>query len=453
MAGAGTTLRKVRTNKIILPVLFGLGVIFYLMYKESKLTRLKVDLVHQEIENNWYEIKEYPTQDSFLIKITSSKVKQQESISLQFRYLLNIAGEVTLFTDTMTLAQGMGFLNKNHYNIYHHENNQNDWLVVFDQPLQSFYKLVRFNYATIFWLFIAFLMMAFRDLGYIIRLKILSDDKFTWMQCLRVTLLWEFTSAITPSAIGGTSVAILYVNKEGMNLGKSSAIVLATSFLDEIYFVVMFPLLFWLVGNALFMGDISITNEFLDFAIIGYILKLSWIGFISYGLFINPRGFKWILLWIFRLPWIKKWRYQVAQVGDDLVNASSELKHKTFSFWFKTLLATFFSWTARYWVLNMLLVSFFTMKAFTFQDHLVIFARQLAMWIMMLVSPTPGASGFSEYVFARYLGEFIPVAGFVVIMALAWRLVTYYPYLVIGMILLPKWIKDKFGKRKNITNA
>lgn len=49
--------------------------------------------------------------------------------------------------------------------------------------------------------------------------------------------------AITPSAVGGTSVAIIYVHKEGISLGRSSAIVMLTSFLDEIYFIVMFPLL------------------------------------------------------------------------------------------------------------------------------------------------------------------------------------------------------------------
>jgi len=40
---------------------------------------------------------------------------------------------------------------------------------------------------------------------------------------------------------------------------------------------------------------------------------------------------------------------------------------------------------------------------------LLLFARQLAMWIMMLVSPTPGGSGFAEFIFTRYLGGFIPV--------------------------------------------
>ncbi len=449
MARVGNPLKKVRTTRIIFPVIFGLGVIIFLMFKESRLARLKVDLVKHEIEDNWYKINEYPSQDTFLISLTDTKLNDLDSFPIQFKFLHDISDEIVLFTDTLFFHPQNPSLTQstsNKYKIQH--TGPRSWLIIFEKPLESFYKLVRFDYATIFWLFMAFVLMAFRDLGYIIRLKILADQELTWMQCVKIVFLWEFTSAITPSAIGGTSVAILYVNKEGINLGKSSAIVLATSFLDEIYFVIMFPILFILVGDTLFMNDLSITNEFFDFAIIGYFFKLLWIAFISYGLFINPRGFKWILLWIFRLPRIKRWRYQVAQVGTELVNASGELKHKSFSFWFKAILATFFSWTARYWVLNMLLISFFTVKVYGLQSHLIIFARQLAMWIMMLVSPTPGASGFSEYVFARYLGEFIPIAGFVVIMALTWRLVTYYPYLVIGVILLPKWIRDKFGKKK-----
>lgn len=72
----------------------------------------------------------------------------------------------------------------------------------------------------------------------------------------------------------------------------------------------------------------------------------------------------------------------------------------------------------------------------------------------MLVSPTPGGSGFAEFVFTRFLGEFIPVEpailGTVAIaMALIWRLATYYPYLVIGAIMFPRWIKSKFGNEEN----
>ena len=115
--------------------------------------------------------------------------------------------------------------------------------------------------------------MLFRDIGYILRLMILTDGEFTFRKALRVIMLWEFTSAITPSAIGGTSVAILYVNKEGLSVGRSSAVVMATSFLDELYFILMFPLLLFIVKpSTLFStglantGDFSLTNNLLIIA-------------------------------------------------------------------------------------------------------------------------------------------------------------------------------------------
>jgi uncharacterized membrane protein YbhN (UPF0104 family) len=78
-------------------------------------------------------------------------------------------------------------------------------------------------------------------------------------------------------------------------------------------------------------------------------------------------------------------------------------------------------------------------------DHFLLFAKQLVMWIMMLVSPTPGGSGFSEYVFSEYLNDFMPqVAGLAILTAFVWRLFTYYPYLIVGVIIGPKWIRDKF---------
>jgi uncharacterized protein (TIRG00374 family) len=70
------------------------------------------------------------------------------------------------------------------------------------------------------------------------------------------------------------------------------------------------------------------------------------------------------------------------------------------------------------------------------------------MWVAMLISPTPGGSGIAEIMFSRYLGEFIPLVGFAVALALLWRLVTYYPYLVIGAIVVPKWISDNFISKK-----
>jgi uncharacterized protein (TIRG00374 family) len=268
-------------------------------------------------------------------------------------------------------------------------------------------------------------------------------------------MLWEFTSAITPSAIGGTSVAILYINKEGISVGRSSAIVMATSLLDELYFLIMFPMILLLVKPAVLFGlggvegEITFANELFVFALIGYIIKLIYVIILAYGLFFNPRGLKWLMLMIFKLPILRRWKHGANDAGYEIIENSKEFKIKPFSFWFKSFIATALSWTSRYWVANALLLAFFSIS-----DHGIIFARQLVMWIMMLVSPTPGGSGFAEYVFTRYLGEFIPVEPMIlgavaVAIALVWRLATYYPYLIIGAIIFPKWIKSKFVNNQN----
>jgi glycosyltransferase 2 family protein len=317
------------------------------------------------------------------------------------------------------------------------------------------FAVISFTWYSVFWISIAFLMMVIRDLGYIIRLKILSEGEFSWRQCFNVIMLWEFSSAITPSAIGGTGVAIFFVNREGLSIGRSTAVVMATSFLDELYFIIMFPVLILMVGGpSLFAigvdpGEeiLSFTNEFFYFAFIGYLVKFCFVLLVAYGLFINPRGLKWLLLWIFRMPIIRKWRHKMHETGTDLIETSRVFRKKNISFWLKAFIATFFSWTARYWVVNFLLLSFFAVDG-----HILIFARQLVMWIMMLVSPTPGGSGFAEFVFSRYLGDFIPL-GFAVAMALIWRLVSYYPYLFIGAVMLPRWLSSKvsFHRKKPVS--
>ncbi|MFW5699773.1 MAG: lysylphosphatidylglycerol synthase transmembrane domain-containing protein [Bacteroidota bacterium] len=312
------------------------------------------------------------------------------------------------------------------------------------------FSVLQFTKKTLIWIFIALLLMVIRDVGYIIRIRILTDQKLSWIQSIRVILLWEFTSAITPSAIGGTSIAILYVNKENISVGKSSAVVMATSFLDELYFIIFFPVLLLIAGAADLFGANSpeIRNEFMYFAIIGYSLKLLYTLIVSYGLFINPRGLKWLLLWIFKLPILRRWRTGANETGTELVSSSAELKSKSLAFWLKAFGATIISWTARYWVANALLVAFFIVP-----NHFLVFARQFVMWIMMLVSPTPGGSGFAEFIFTEYLGEFIPVApefkaGVAVAIAFFWRLISYYPYLVIGVFIFPRWIKMKFVRKK-----
>jgi hypothetical protein len=309
---------------------------------------------------------------------------------------------------------------------------------------------LRFTWSSAFWIFIAICCMLGRDLGYIIRIRILSENDLTWRQAFRVIMLWEFTSAITPSTVGGTAVAVVFINKEGISVGRSTAIVLATSLLDELYFVIMFPLILLFVGSdilfttSLHGTGFALLNNLMIVALVGYSIILAWVLLVAYGLFFNPDGIRKTILWIFRLPLLKRFEKSARKAGDDIVDNSLELSRQPFSFWVKAIVATFLSWTSRYWVVNAILVAFFTIG-----DHFLIFARQLVTWIMMIISPTPGGSGFAEIILGRYISDSLPVdathaVGTSLAIAVIWRIITYYPYLIIGAALIPGWLQRKF---------
>ena len=325
------------------------------------------------------------------------------------------------------------------------------WFITRDINAEVLSNLI-FTWKSAFWLLVAWLCMVCRDLGYIIRIRVLSDNDLTWRQAFRVIMLWEFTSAITPSTVGGTAVAVVFLHKEGMTVGRSTAVVLATSFLDELYFVIMLPLILLLVGKkALFITSLqgtgaSFLNDLILFSAIGYSIILIWVVLVGYGLFINPEAIKKLIIKIFSLPVIRRWHDAAVRAGDDIVESSHELRKRNFSFWLKATIATFLSWTARYWVVNAILVAFFVIN-----DHFLIFARQLVTWIMMIISPSPGGSGFAELILGRYISDLIPVdpliAGSIAIaIAIIWRIISYYPYLIIGALLVPGWIESKFVK-------
>ncbi len=304
---------------------------------------------------------------------------------------------------------------------------------------------VHFTWHSAMWLSLAFVCIFIRDIGYMFRLRVLSDYRLNWRQAFRIIMLWEFTTAVMPSAAGGTSVAVIFVHKEGISLGRSSTIIMLTALFDELYFILMFPLLIAIIGpSTLFniAGSPAWSQGIFTAVIIGYLLKLAWFLLLCFGLFISPRKFSRFIYLLFHLPFLKRWKRAAGKVASDITTASAEIKLKKFSFWWQAFISSFIAWTSRYWIVNFLFMAFFTVN-----EHFLLFARQLVMSIVLLVSPTPGGSGVAEVMFTQYLGEFIPIASFAAILALLWRLITYYPYLTAGAILFPKWLNEKFEKR------
>ena len=308
------------------------------------------------------------------------------------------------------------------------------------------YSNMQWTYRSVMFFILAIALEAIRDLAYMYRIRLLTDGAISWRKSFQVIMLWEFASALTPSVVGGSAVALYIVNKEIDNVGKSTAIVMITALLDEMFYIVMVPLMFFFVGyKELFINTefklFSFGNfptEFIFFVGYGFILLLT--SIITFSIFFKPHLFKKILSWIFRLPFLKRWQEKVQKTGDEIIITSREMKGKSFSFWAKAFGSTLFSWTARFLVINALILVLVEGG-----DQFLIYARQLVMWVILLISPTPGGSGVAEFMLPKFLGEFMNGHGNEI--ALGWRLLSYYSYLIIGSVVLPVWLRRVYNKK------
>lgn len=294
---------------------------------------------------------------------------------------------------------------------------------------------------------LAILVILGRDAGYIYRIREITDKQLTWVRAIYVIILWEFASAVTPSIVGGTAVAVFILNKEGIKLGKAIAYVMVTAILDNLFFVIGAPIILFLAKGNIFPASrmmemrLGKSLEILFWA--SYSLYALYSFVMAAALFYRPRIFKWILLKIYSIRWLRKWKYSAHEYGNQIIEASKELKGKNFRYWLPIIIATIFIWSSRYLMLNALISAY---ESLDFREHVVIFARQVIMWIVMMISPTPGSSGTAEFFFAQFFSEFL--TGYTFVTSILWRVLSYYPYLLLGAIFLPKWIRQVFFKKK-----
>ncbi len=114
-----------------------------------------------------------------------------------------------------------------------------------------------------------------------------------------------------------------------------------------------------------------------------------------------------------------------------------ELRTRPFIWWLETFGGTALSWSSRYLVVNALFLGFAPAAS-----QLVVFARQFIVWVCLMVSPTPGSAGISEWLFTTYYGDLIHSTGMALVIALFWRIISYYVYLLVGACIMPGWIQQ-----------
>ncbi len=320
------------------------------------------------------------------------------------------------------------------------------WLF-FQEFDPALFSDLRFSWQMCVGVALAFLFMLGRDGGLMWRFRWITDNAITWRQALRVCMLCEFTAAAAPAALGGSGLAVWFLNREGISVAKGTALTISCLFLDEVFLMIacMLPFLIFsfdeLFGN---MAVLSLGVKLLFFGV--YAVVVGWGLLLFVALFYRPEWVKHMLMAIFRLPGLRRWSKGIEVLSDNLVLSSREMSNKSFSFWLKAFGMTCLSWMSRYLVVNALLFAFSAQGS-----QLLAFARQLVLWLVLKVSPTPGASGVSEYMFQVYYADYFVVGGMALVVAFIWRIITYYMYLVIGVCVVPGWLGKR--RRKEVVTA
>ncbi|MEZ4886909.1 MAG: lysylphosphatidylglycerol synthase transmembrane domain-containing protein [Chitinophagales bacterium] len=313
---------------------------------------------------------------------------------------------------------------------------------------------IQWSLGTAFWFSMAVLCVVVRHFALMYRIKLLTGNKLSWKQSFDIISLWEFGSAVTPSVVGGTAISLFLITKEKISGGETLSVILSTLFLDGLFFLVGIPFLWMILGSTLLTpthdGQIAVSSAWMYSFILAYGVMVVYTASIGYGLFISPKSFKWLLIKVTKLPFFNRWSEKAVQIGNDMIIASNGLRGKKISFWAGSMGATFASWGLRFLILNCVLLGLTTVGS-----QLLLFGRQLIIFILMILAPTPGGSGVAEGSVHSLLSDFFLNGtgqvddGLRLIVITVWRFISYMLYLFLGMIVLRYWLKRVMGNKES----
>ncbi len=300
---------------------------------------------------------------------------------------------------------------------------------------------------------LAVLLFALQNVMLSLRFRHLCSKRISFSQSFRINVLCEFTSAVTPSAVGGSGLAFIYLNREGVTMGRSIFTMFAALLADEAFIAVSSFLLYVLVpSRTLFCmaenmgGNTVAVHEWIKGGIhvvflFSTLIVAVW-SFILYLLLLHrPQALGWVMKGCCKIPFLRRFRTKVEKFSEEMAMASVEAKREGIRFWAQLMGYTTVAWLARFAIVMAILMAFHVQG-----NMLVAWSRQWVMWMISILSPTPGGSGLAELMFRLYYSDFLPDASVAILAAMLWRMIFYYPFLVMGALALPKWISK--GERE-----
>lgn len=312
-------------------------------------------------------------------------------------------------------------------------------------------EAINWRFQTAIFFVLAIVCAMVRQFAYMWRIRVLTDGELSWKKAFQIIAIWEFSSSVTPTMVGGTAVGLYMLTKEKFSLGRSTTIILSTIVVDSTFFLLT-TAFFWLIyGNCLIVPDFcgnDAYNFFTDsYWTVPFISAFSFMFLytvtFAYGLFVNPETFKWLLNKMTSWRLTKRWNTAANKMGNDIILASDGIKNSKWTDWAQLYLSTALAWSTRFGVVIFLILAIMEVS-----DLFLLYARQLVLYLILVLTPTPGGSGMAEFAFGHFYSDIILDRGLAKVVGAFWRLLTYYPYLILGVFVLPVWVARIYGKKK-----
>ncbi len=274
------------------------------------------------------------------------------------------------------------------------------------------------------------------------KFRVLSEGVISWLGSFRIVLTWDFTSAVTPSTIGGAPMATYAMTKEGLKLGEATAIILYSVLLDQIWFAIAIPIL---IVSGIFFEVVPTEVGFVGEAsmILLYLFLLSYASLLAYGVLVKPAAIKKVINWVFKLPFLNRYQGRISAEAEKFESYAHQLRKKPISFLLKAFFFSTMTWFCRIALPTIVVLSLLP------APEILSVLRSLAMNLAFLVVPTPGGSGGVEGLFVLFQGPLISRESFIGLALFLWRIISYYISIAIGMAATTWYINKQVVEIQN----
>ena len=312
------------------------------------------------------------------------------------------------------------------------------------------FRAIRWTTWAFAWIGLAFVLLIARHFSYAFRLRTITGEVFSWRKCLELVVLWEFSAALTPTSKGGPFVMLFVLTQEKLPAGRTAAAVFYTMLLDSGFFIITLPFLLLLYGPPmLYPGMQSFSDVGLATGtfFVTYGLMFGYWIVLVFFLLLQPRYAKNAITWLARRRFLKKWSARLTLLGDEFAMGAHEIKRRDWRYHLKVIGGTAGAWTSKFIMINCLMIAVVPDMPVDGGTQAFIYARMVAMFIIMAFSPTPGGAGLAEMALVGFISDYAP-AGVALVVALLWRGMAYYGYLLLGAIVVPGWVARHVGRKK-----